>query len=274
MIRGVDTRFIFDASGALAAIQTRKDDGFWRYADPSALEHRFCDAQPVRTWALETLDKGQVISPAAYLLNKKRLTRDLWKIKWYQGEGWAAMGFAADKMSFCESDFFPTNTLEDDDPNAAALLGEDAFLFAAKGQKHVEALREFYAALRMGHICFSGLFSDGACDLALADTRFLTSKQHEQLVQQTQDNHSQTRIKAFDDAKEFEADLSRLSGLNISAIWVVWSDDRQIEVNYRFNPGNSSDCCNRAERGVYTRKELLEWARSKCSYRLMPQIPN
>jgi len=83
---------------------------------------------------------------------------------------------------------------------------------------------------------------------------------------------TQERFLALDDSKALEQELSALSGLEVSALWAVWADENEQSILYAFNPGNSHDVCRRAERGTYTKAELLTWARASCSYHLVSTL--
>lgn len=85
---------------------------------------------------------------------------------------------------------------------------------------------------------------------------------------------AEVRLKMLDDAKTLERELSAPAGLNISALWVLWEDDTYQRVVYGFNPGNSQDVCDRADRGRHRGEELMRWARSRCSYHLSPTLPD
>jgi hypothetical protein len=107
-----------------------------------------------------------------------------------------------------------------------------------------------------------------ACDELETRIRANPEMARRMLAKLDRDAEAPARLKALDDSKALEEELSAASNLQISHLWAVWADEHQEEILYAFNPGNSSDCCNRADRGQYRKEELRAWANAKCSYHL------
>lgn len=147
---------------------------------------------------------------------------------------------------------------------------EQGFAFLVRGKKAVAALHEMYEALQTGKAVFAYDFLpaelrmtgvvlgiEARLDLNIGRRATLQADYEDSL-----------RLKAMDDTDGVLKEMriaTKLENFHFGFLWAVWGDDAKTFLKYRLNPG----CNVKADySGPYTRKELVDWAATRCQYRL------
>lgn len=204
------------------------------------------------------------------LLEMKRITKFPKELRFVKIDGETPEAFLSlTNHDVTKDDELRFRTTLNGEQDVASAWDENTFAFRVRGEKNVRALEEFYADMLEKKVVFSGMFikNHKLGGVILGNSRHFDENIHESILAAQKEHNSNLRLKARDDTKSLYHEMYEACGNNkhFGFLWVRWANPDESELVYCLNPGYGV----KADYwGPYTREQLLDWARSGCSYQL------
>jgi hypothetical protein len=275
MRRGYESKLVFSKSGNLVAFATGSDHCAEHECGSKPLMSALTDSRVSEEWALAELRKGKTpVYPD--ILESKRISSFPQQLQFIVTAGdvpEAWLGY--DRHTLTDySNELRFYDLKDQDPNVAGAWDERSFAIRVRGKKYVKALKAFHQSLLAGNVAFAGTFfkrdGDRLGGVVLADLTKVSDDDRKAVKVAQEKMESGLRLKARSEADVLTRTLAEALGRYVGFLWPVWKDHQvDGEVVYAMNPGYD---INADYYGPYTKEQLLNWAKGKCSYQLSPEF--
>lgn len=273
MRQGYESKLVFSKSGNLVAIATGSDycaehEGGSKILQSSLTVHTDVSEQTIA--ALRK--KQQVVYPD--ILASKRIVKYPGELQFVKTDGdmpEAVLGFARHELKHYASELRFREGLKSEDPNVAGAWDDRSFAIRVRGKKYVKALEAFHKAMLESKVAFAGTFfkreGQELGGVVLADLSKISDDDKKAVKAAQAKMESDLRLKAASEETALYEEARKHLGNNqyIGFLWPVWSDAQETEIHYCLNPGYGVKA---DYPGPYTKQQLLDWVRAKCSYQL------
>lgn len=273
MRQGYESKLVFSKSGNLVAIATGSDYCAEHEGGSKILQSGLTVQVDVSEQTIAALQKKlDVVYPD--ILESKRVVKHPAELQFVIIEGdvpEAMLGFAQRELTHYKSELHFRSGITREDPNVAGAWDDSSFAIRVRGKKYVKALKAFYEAMLAGKVAFAGTFlkrkGDALTGIILADLSKISDDDKKAVKEAQAKMESDFRLKAASEVSSLHDEARKHLGDNkyVGFFWPVWSDAQETEVLYALNPGYNVKA---DYLGPYTKQQVLDWLRVKCTYQL------
>lgn len=180
----------------------------------------------------------------------------------------AVMYFSWRNIDFERITFNEYKNKPNHDKNIVCLWDDKSFVIKVRTNEYVKALKDFYQSIVDGNGVFAGtLFKrEDFSGITIADKTLFSSVEHKAIEAQQKQYEKNVRLKVVDQSLYLKDKMHKISGINNYLNFIFLRpvfNENESSVSYSLNVLSSSV---NAKYGIYTVKELMDWAESKFSY--------
>lgn len=180
----------------------------------------------------------------------------------------AVMYFSWHNIDFEKITFNEYKNNPNHDNNIVCLWDDKSFVIKVRTNEYVNALKDFYQSIVDGNGIFAGTLFDrnDFSGITIADKTLFSSVEHKAIETQQKKYEKNVRLKVVDQSLYLKDKMHKVSGVNNYLRLIHFHpvfNENESSVSYSLNVLSSSV---NAKSGIYTVKELMDWAESKFSY--------